>query len=127
MPTVSLIGPGALQTAGQRIQKLGFKKALIVTDAGMSKSGAVKDVTSVLDSIGVGHVMFDKAIPNPTDVNVSACDFAQHSAGVAHQIAELLFCFSRHAAHLLDNLPCGCFPPKHTQRIFALAAMNRSV
>ena len=33
MPQVSLIGPGALQSAGERIQRLGFKKALIVTDS----------------------------------------------------------------------------------------------
>jgi alcohol dehydrogenase len=71
MPNVSLIGPGALQSAAQRIQKLGFKKALIVTDADLSKCGAVKDVTDVLNSIGVSHVLYDKTIPNPTDVNVS--------------------------------------------------------
>lgn len=33
MPRESLIGGGALVAAGERIQKLGFKKALIITDA----------------------------------------------------------------------------------------------
>ena len=55
-----MMGPGSLQSAGERIQHLGFKKALIVTDSGMSKSGAVNAVVDMLKSVGVDAVFFDK-------------------------------------------------------------------
>lgn len=98
MPSVSLIGPGALQQAGERIQKLGFKKALIITDEGLSKCGAVAAITDLLSSIGVEHALFDKAVPNPTDKGVEAglamlqregCDFiVSFGGGSSHDNAK---------------------------------------
>ncbi|PRW39303.1 alcohol dehydrogenase [Chlorella sorokiniana] len=70
MPRESLIGGGSLEAAGARIKMLGLKKALIVTDAYMAKSGAVNAVIEVLKKSGVEAVVFDGAVPNPTDKNV---------------------------------------------------------
>lgn len=70
MPRESLIGGGALEAAGGRIKTLGLKKALIITDAYMAKSGAVNAVIDVLNKSGVEAVVFDGAVPNPTDKNV---------------------------------------------------------
>ncbi|GAB4816336.1 hypothetical protein N2152v2_003382 [Parachlorella kessleri] len=72
MPNVSLIGPNSLQAAGERMKKLNFKKALIVTDEFMSKSGAVGVITDMLQSIGMEYELYDKVVPNPTDKGVEA-------------------------------------------------------
>ncbi|KAL4428128.1 hypothetical protein ABPG75_002217 [Micractinium tetrahymenae] len=98
MPTVSLMGAGALDSAAQRIQRLGYKKALIVTDAYMAKSGAVGKVVDVLASVGVEAVVFDGAVPNPTDKNVedglallrsNGCDFiVSFGGGSSHDCAK---------------------------------------
>lgn len=84
MPPLSIMGEGALDSAGGQIKELGFKKALVVTDAVLVKIGLVKRITDLLDKIGVGHVIFDETKPNPTVANVCAgenifkqneCDF----------------------------------------------------
>lgn len=98
MPAVSLMGAGSLAAAGDRIQKLGLKKALIVTDSYMSSSGAVNAVTDMLASVGVHATVFDGAVPNPTDKNVADglallkkndCDFiVSFGGGSSHDCAK---------------------------------------
>lgn len=84
MPPVSLMGPGALKGAGQYISKMGLKKALVVTDEVLHKTGATRYVTGMLESIGVQYEVFDGVQPNPTVQQVeqglqtwraSGCDF----------------------------------------------------
>lgn len=98
MPRQSLIGPGSMKAAAGVIKKLELKKALIVTDAHMAKSGATKAVTDVLQSVGVESVIFDGAMPNPTDINVAdglsllrseGCDFViSFGGGSSHDCAK---------------------------------------
>lgn len=64
----------------------------------MAKSGATRAVTDVLDSIGVKAVIFDGAMPNPTDLNVADglallkennCDFViSFGGGSSHDCAK---------------------------------------
>ncbi len=84
MPTLSIMGDGALASAGEHIKELGFKKAFIVTDHVLVKVGLVKKVTDVLDSASIDYVIFDETKPNPTVKNVedgekmlksNQCDF----------------------------------------------------
>jgi alcohol dehydrogenase len=49
---------------------LGFKKALIVTDAGLAKLGVADQIGEILKGSGVDFAIYDGAEPNPTDLNV---------------------------------------------------------
>ena len=46
---VSYFGPGARKELPGVVQRLGFKKALVVTDKGLMKFGVAKIVLDVLD------------------------------------------------------------------------------
>ena len=51
---------------------LGLKKALIVTDKPLVACGATAAVTDLLDSLGIGHALYDGVEPNPTVEQVEA-------------------------------------------------------
>jgi alcohol dehydrogenase len=70
MPTVNLMGAGCVKEVGNRAKILGAKKALIVTDKDLNKLGLADQVAGYLKDAGVKTVIFDGAIPNPTDTNV---------------------------------------------------------
>ncbi len=71
VPTVSLMGAGALKTLPERIQMLGGKKPLVVTDKGMTALGYTAKLTELLGQAGIASVVFDETVPNPTDTNVA--------------------------------------------------------
>ncbi|TDI92409.1 MAG: iron-containing alcohol dehydrogenase [Chloroflexi bacterium] len=99
IPTVNLIGEGALEDAAEHINRLGHKKAMIVT--GKTLHGKLKltsHVTKMLDGIGIEYVIFDGVQPNPTIDNVekglaaykaSGCDFmVSFGGGSNHDCAK---------------------------------------
>ncbi|NYE56830.1 L-threonine dehydrogenase [Carboxydothermus ferrireducens] len=98
MPPVSLMGIGCLKEAGEEIKKLGFKKALIVTDKVLVKIGLVNKLTEILDNEGIEYVIFDETKPNPTVKNVedglkmlkeNNCDFLiSFGGGSPHDCAK---------------------------------------
>lgn len=70
MPTVNLMGAGCVKEVGNRAKILGANKALIVTDADLNRLGLADQIAGYLKDAGVKSVIFDGAIPNPTDINV---------------------------------------------------------
>ena len=70
IPSVTLIGVGASQQLPEKLGMIGAKKPLLVTDQGIVKAGILKQVTDVLDAKKVAYAIYDKTIPNPTDLNV---------------------------------------------------------
>lgn len=72
MPTVNLMGVGAVNEAGPRIKALGCNKSLLVTDKGLSKMGVAEEIANIIGQAGVEVSIFDGAEPNPTDLNVEA-------------------------------------------------------
>ncbi|MHB2150709.1 iron-containing alcohol dehydrogenase [Calditrichota bacterium LG25] len=70
MPTVNLMGAGAVAEVGNQVKILGGSKALIVTDKPLIGAGIVEKVTKYLDDSGVKYVIFDGVQPNPTVGNV---------------------------------------------------------
>ncbi|UFS69205.1 iron-containing alcohol dehydrogenase [Geomonas sp. RF6] len=70
IPTVTLLGVGASKEAGEQIKQLGAKKALLVTDKGLSSMGVAAKIADIVKAAGVECVIFDGAEPNPTDKNV---------------------------------------------------------
>ncbi|MET4692590.1 L-threonine dehydrogenase [Endozoicomonas lisbonensis] len=84
MPQVNQMGNGCLEASISDITKLGFKKALIVTDKVLNDIGLVGSVVEKLAEEGITSVVFDGTQPNPTCGNVEAglkllqendCDF----------------------------------------------------
>lgn len=67
---VSYFGPGARKELPGVVSRLGFKKALVVTDKGLVKFGVAKMVTDVLDEAGIAYEMYSEVKPNPTVTNV---------------------------------------------------------
>ena len=67
---VSYFGPGARKELPAVVNRLGLKKALVVTDKGLVKFGVAKMVTDVLDEAGIPFEMYSEVKPNPTVTNV---------------------------------------------------------
>ncbi|MFS6938220.1 iron-containing alcohol dehydrogenase [Neisseria animaloris] len=72
MPVQNILGADALKEAMDAIVAFGFKKALIVTDAGLSKLGVAEQVGKQLKEKGIDYAVFDQVQPNPTVGNVNA-------------------------------------------------------
>ncbi len=71
IPTVTLVGPRCSREIPARLRSLGAKLPLIVTDKGIVACGILKQITDILDEAEVSYVVFDGAVPNPTDTNVA--------------------------------------------------------
>ncbi|OSI15324.1 iron-containing alcohol dehydrogenase [Neisseria dumasiana] len=71
MPVQNILGENALSEAMDVITALGLKKALIVTDGGLSKMGVADKIGGLLKEKSIDYTVFDKAQPNPTVSNVN--------------------------------------------------------
>lgn len=67
---LSYFGAGARKELPGVVDRLGFKKALVVTDKGLVKFGVCKMVTDVMDEAGIPYEIYDEVVPNPTVTNV---------------------------------------------------------
>jgi alcohol dehydrogenase len=94
MPTVSLLGNGAIKEVGQQAKVLGGTKALIVTDPGLVKLGMVDTLKGYLEEAGLQVAVYDGVEPNPTDQNVRACHKAWQDNG-----CDLLITFGGGSSH----------------------------
>ncbi|TBN49940.1 L-threonine dehydrogenase [Pseudomonas sp. BGI-2] len=90
IPAVNIMGNDCLDEAMDAIGKYGFRKALIVTDAGLAKAGVAKMIAEKLAMRDIDSVIFDGAKPNPSIANVerglgllkeSLCDFVVSLGG----------------------------------------------
>ncbi|MGO1251758.1 MAG: iron-containing alcohol dehydrogenase [Alcaligenes aquatilis] len=68
----NVLGPGALDQAMPIVGRMGFKKALIITDPDLAKLGMAKLVADKLIAQGIDTAIFDQVQPNPTVGNVNA-------------------------------------------------------
>ncbi|MBF5044391.1 iron-containing alcohol dehydrogenase [Aggregicoccus sp. 17bor-14] len=66
-PTKIVFGVGALQRLPAQVARLGMKKPLVVTDAGVVKAGLAQRVYDVLKGADVAFGVFDRVQPNPTE------------------------------------------------------------
>lgn len=83
----SYFGPGARKELPAAVERLGVKKALVVTDPGLLKFGVAAKVTDVLDEAGIPYSVFSDVRPNPTVSNVKAAEAAYREAGADFIIA----------------------------------------
>lgn len=84
---VSYFGPGARKELPGVVERLGFKKALVVTDKGLMKFGVAKMVLDVLDEASIPYEIYDEVKPNPTVTNVKNGVAACKNAGADFIVA----------------------------------------
>ena len=84
---VSYFGPGARKELAGVVKRLGFTKALVVTDKGLMKFGVAKMVLDELDSNSIPYEIFDDVKPNPTVTNVKNGIDACKNAGADFIVA----------------------------------------
>jgi len=73
-PTRVLFGVDAIKDLGAEAKKLGAKRALIVSDPGVTRAGLVEPVAEALREAGLESARFDGISSNPTEAE------AQHAA-----------------------------------------------
>ena len=81
----SFFGQGSVRLLGPELQRMGVRRALVVTDRFLYESGAVARVGQVLSESGVEYAVFYQVQPNPTVQVVEEC-----AAAVLNLKAELL-------------------------------------
>ena len=69
----SFFGQGSIRLLGPEVQKLQVRRALIVTDGFLAKSGAAERVRAVLEESGITCALYDRVQPNPTVQVVNEC------------------------------------------------------
>lgn len=84
---VSYFGPGSRKELPGVVARLGYKKALVVTDKGLMKFGVAKMVLDVLDEANIPYEIYDEVKPNPTVTNVKKGVEACKNAGADFIIA----------------------------------------
>lgn len=72
IPSRNIIGVNALDDGLKEIAKLGFQKALVVTDEPLVALGVAQLVTDKLAALDIQAAVFDGVKPNPTVDNVNA-------------------------------------------------------
>lgn len=112
MPQVNQIGNGCLEASITDITKLGFKKALIVTDKVLNDIGLVSSVAEKLGMEGITSVIFDGTQPNPTCGNVdnglkllkeNNCDFViSLGGGSPHDCAKGIALVASNGGNIRD-------------------------
>jgi hydroxyacid-oxoacid transhydrogenase len=71
-------GSGATREAGQDLARLGVRRAMVVTDPGLTASAPVGTVLDALRAAGIDAALFDRVRVEPTDASLGeAIAFAQ--------------------------------------------------
>ncbi len=112
-------GPGVTREAGYEMRRLGAARVMVVTDPGLSDSGAVGVVLQALRAAGIDTVLYDRVRVEPTDVSFQeaaafATDggfdgFVAVGGGSSMDTAKAANLYSTHPADFLTyvNAPIG--------------------
>src|SRR5438094_1806147 len=77
-----VFGLNSVASIGQLARGLGAKVVLVVTDPGIVTAGHADRVEHILQSCGLGVVVFDQVRENPTTRDVDQCVEVAKSAGI---------------------------------------------
>lgn len=77
-----IFGPGSLASLGAEIRALGARRALLVTDPGLSRTGFVRRAVDLLTASQLEVEVFDQVRENPTTEDVDRCVAAAKGAGI---------------------------------------------
>ena len=73
LPTKIRYGAGMLTVLGEELQILKAKKAMVITDKGLVKTGMVNKVSGLLGAEKIEFTVYDEIGANPKDYEVEAC------------------------------------------------------
>ena len=68
--TPFMFGIGCRNMIGTKAKELGITKVMVVTDKVIAGTGLLDAIFASLDGAGVGHILYDGVVPDPTDVCV---------------------------------------------------------
>lgn len=68
-----VFGSGSIRALGEHARSLGGKRALIVTDPGLARTGFVETAVRVLEASGIASAVFAEVHENPTTEDVDRC------------------------------------------------------
>ncbi|MCE3201405.1 iron-containing alcohol dehydrogenase [Paenibacillus sonchi] len=112
VPSTNIMGKGCLKEIGPYIQELKLKKALVVTDKFLVKSGIAGKLLAVLDEAGIQYALYDEVKPNPTCKNVhdglaflnaQGCDYLISIGGGSPQdTAKAIGIIATNGGHIKD-------------------------
>jgi alcohol dehydrogenase len=77
-----VFGVNSVERAGELARELGARRVLVVTDPGIVTAGHAQRVEHILQSCGLGVVVFDQVHENPTTRDVEHCVNVARSAGI---------------------------------------------
>ena len=115
----SFFGRGSVRQLGSEVRKLQVRRALIVTDGFLAKSGAADRVRGVLEESGVGCEVYDRVQPNPTVQVVNECIARARETG-----AELLVAVGGGSA--IDTAKATSIVLKNGGRVEDYEGVNKS-
>lgn len=69
---LTYVGPGSVLSLCDLIADLGFRRVLLVTDGPLMEIGLAKQTIASLERRGVDVTLYDKVLPDPTDVVIDA-------------------------------------------------------
>ncbi|HIV81646.1 MAG TPA: iron-containing alcohol dehydrogenase [Candidatus Salinicoccus merdavium] len=70
-PPLLLRGEGIRKILPDTLKARNYEKVLIITDEGIRKTGLLDSLLAGLTSHGIDYFIYDRTVPNPTDVNTS--------------------------------------------------------
>jgi hydroxyacid-oxoacid transhydrogenase len=112
-------GPGSAADAGWELERLGVRRALLVTDPGVAATGHPERVRASIEAEGIEVVVYDRARVEPTlDSFQEAADFARDAevdgfvsvgGGSSIDTAKVADLITTHPAPVMDyvNPPVG--------------------
>ena len=65
-----MFGVGCLKSLGDQMKRHGLKKALIVTDKGITAAGVTEKVAAVIKDAGGEYVIYDECLPDPPHTSI---------------------------------------------------------
>jgi alcohol dehydrogenase class IV len=77
-----VFGVNSVERVGELARELGARRVLVVTDPGIVTAGHADRVEHILQSCGLGVVVFDEVHENPTTRDVDKCLAVAKSAGI---------------------------------------------
>lgn len=69
----TFFGKGAVKLLGPELRKTGIKRALLITDRFLYKSGLCEKLAAVLSESGIEYAVYYEVKPNPTVTTVNEC------------------------------------------------------
>lgn len=73
LPTKIRYGTGIIRVLGEELTNLNARKAMVITDEGLVKSGLTHQIENIIKKEKIEFIVYDEIEANPKDYNVEDC------------------------------------------------------